>query len=619
MQGHPVEIDRTIFILLKRAGKSHKNKTKPGKAVASSRPKKAAPQIQKVGVVPPRPKLLSGLMAALGPPTNSTADDAQRSSQSKVEVTVILAVILVLFVPFVGSAFRIDDPLFLWTARHIQNDPANPYGFSVNWYGRLKSISAVAKNPPLACYYTALAASLVGWSETALHLAFIVPALGVGMGTILLARRLCRSPLLATLLAVLTPVFLVSGITVMSDMMMLAFWVFAVYFWIIGLESGKQLRLALAATLIAASALSKYFGMTLIPLLLVYSIFKQRRFGWWLVYFLIPIAVLAWYQWVTQRLYGRGLLLDAAAYATGVKSQFGRISVAKTLVSLVFTGGCVATALFFARQLWSKRALALGAVFAAVVTSILLAFNSLGTFPMPADKVSRALLAAQVGIWGTIGISIIVLTVLDFWMERDAESLLLFLWIAGTFVFAGFVNWTTNGRSILPIIAPAGILMARRLDSKAGRVHYHTKAMILPLIAATILSLAVAWADCRFANTGRIGAKIVHEKYSKARVSFQGHWGFQYYMEQLGMTAVDFNHPELIAGDIVVVPPNNTNILPMPPKWSTVRETIMVPSSKWLATMDKHVGGGFYADVLGPLPFAIGSIRPEQFVIYDVF
>jgi hypothetical protein len=90
-------------------------------------------------------------------------------------------------------------------------------------------------------------------------------------------------------------------------------------------------------------------------------------------------------------------------------------------------------------------------------------------------------------------------------------------------------------------------------------------------------------------------------------------------MEQLGMTAVDFNHPELIAGDIVVVPPNNTNILPMPPKWSTVRETIMVPSSKWLATMDKHVGGGFYADVLGPLPFAIGSIRPEQFVIYDVF
>src|SRR5207249_2793377 len=168
------------------------------------------------------------------------------------------------------------------------------------------------------------------------------------------------------------------------------------------------------------------------------------------------------------------------------------------LVSLAFSGGCVATALFFAYRLWSKRALALFAVFAAVVTSILLAFGSLGTFPMPADRVARGLLAAQIGIWGTIGVSIVVLAVLDFWTKKDAESLLLFLWIVGTFVFAGFINWSTNGRSILPIIVPVGIVMARRLASEPRPDHYRAKPASLPLVAATILSLAVAWADCGF-------------------------------------------------------------------------------------------------------------------------
>jgi hypothetical protein len=39
-------------------------------------------------------------------------------------------------------------------------------------------------------------------------------------------------------------------------------------------------------------ALTKYFGIALIPLLLVYALAKERRVGAWLLHFLIPIAVL---------------------------------------------------------------------------------------------------------------------------------------------------------------------------------------------------------------------------------------------------------------------------------------------------------------------------------------
>ncbi|MGA2263065.1 MAG: hypothetical protein ABSH28_16740 [Acidobacteriota bacterium] len=45
--------------------------------------------------------------------------------------TVCLFLLTVLFLaPFAGSAFHIDDTLFLWTAKHIVAHPLDPYGFS---------------------------------------------------------------------------------------------------------------------------------------------------------------------------------------------------------------------------------------------------------------------------------------------------------------------------------------------------------------------------------------------------------------------------------------------------------------------------------------------------------
>ena len=228
----------------------------------------------------------------------------------------MIALVALLQIPFLTRAFHIDDPLFIWAARHIRVNPANPYGFPVNWYGWNMQMFEVAKNPPFASYYIALTTIFLGWSETGIHGALLLPALLAGIGIYFVANRFCGHPLLAAFAAILTPVFLVSGVTVMSDMWMLAFWVFAVYFWISGLDKDNHVFLAFGGFCIAMSAISKYFGMALIPLLLVYTIAKRRRFHVSLLYFLIPIGILAWYQISTRQLYGRGLLLDAAQYST---------------------------------------------------------------------------------------------------------------------------------------------------------------------------------------------------------------------------------------------------------------------------------------------------------------
>jgi 4-amino-4-deoxy-L-arabinose transferase-like glycosyltransferase len=549
----------------------------------------------------------------------SNPDHEAARVESKKAIIFLTILLLIVLAVFRSRAFSIDDPLFIWVGRHIQINPGNPYGFNVNWYGFAEPISDVTKNPPLASYFIALAASLLGWSEPALHFAFMLPALGVAIGTYLIATRLCAHPLLGTLAGILTPVFIVSSLTVMSDVLMLAFFVFAVYLWMKGLDETNHGVLALAALFAGISAITKYFGMALIPLFLVYAVFKKRRVGSWFLHLAIPIALLAWYQWQTRNLYGRGLLFDAAEYATDVKSQLSRFPLAKTYVDFVFVGACVATILFFAPRLWRHSVWIGGLLFMGAATVIFVNLSALGPFKLPSDLKAHFLLAIQLAVWGTAGISLIALAAVDLYNRRDADSLLLFLWVVGTFVFAGFINWTTNGRSILPLTIPAGVLIARRLEARAPMTDWPRLSTIVPLAAGLVVSFAVAWADTSFADAAKSGAEKVYMSYGSRRaIWFAGHWGFQYYMEQLGAKPVDIHGTPVAIGDVVVEPSTNTNLLEIEDiKWP-VRSVFEVAPTSWLSTMSPVLGAGFYSDVFGPLPFVIGSVPPERFTVFEI-
>src|SRR5665213_3994087 len=216
-------------------------------------------------------------------------------------------VTLAVLAPFLAKPFNIDDPLFIWVARQIYLHPGDPYGFDVNWAQTVFPMWNVTDNPPLACYYLALSAGIFGWSEIGLHFAFLLPAIAVILGTHRLAKKFCGQPLLAAPAALFTPVFLVSGTTVMCDVLMLAFWVWAIVLWVEGMEQNNFRKLSGAGLLIAAAALTKYFGMALLPLLAVHALIEKRGMGRWFACLLIPLAVMCGYQWATHALYGRAL------------------------------------------------------------------------------------------------------------------------------------------------------------------------------------------------------------------------------------------------------------------------------------------------------------------------
>jgi hypothetical protein len=527
---------------------------------------------------------------------------------------ILTLLVLVCLTPFLGKAFHIDDPLFVWAGKQIAQHPGNPYGFTVTWYTQPEQMSDVTQNPPLAAYYIAAAGGILGWSEAALHGAFLLPALAVILGTFFLARKFTRWPLLAGAATLAAPGFLASSTSVMCDTMMVGLWIFATLFWLEGLERRRPALLAASGVLIALCALTKYFGAALIPLLLLYSIARERRIGSWIVYLLLPVAALAGYEYWTKALYGRGLLAGAADYARSYNS----VGFYKALEGLSFAGGCALPALTFAPVVWSRRAIFLGAAAAGIAGLAV----GMGGWNMPPSIAPdhRNVLSLQLALFIAGGMSALALAVADWRRNRDAKSVLLLLWVLGTWVFASFVNWSVNARSVLPMIPAVAILLARRLEalgSFAGKLR--RAQLVVPLVVSAAVAFWLTWADASFANSGRKAALYVRDHLSKPgiNVSFEGHWGFQYYMQAYQYQPIDFRDFHVGNGDLVVIPQNSSyaEAQSIPASVVASRGVLALPVKAGMTTMSQAWGSGFYSDALGPLPYSFGPPLSEYYMV----
>jgi 4-amino-4-deoxy-L-arabinose transferase-like glycosyltransferase len=526
--------------------------------------------------------------------------------------TLALAV-LVCLGPFLSKPFNMDDPLFVWTAKQIQAHPGDPYGFDVNWYRTRQPMWVVMQNPPLAAYYLAGATAILGWSEFAAHLAFLLPALAVILGTYRLARLFCDRPLVAAAATLLTPVFLVSSTTVMCDTLMLAFWVWTMIFWIDGLERGSPGKIALAVCLAALAALTKYFAVCLVPLLAVYAWKSRRRWQTWVGWLVIPLLALGAYHWATQSLYQHDLLANAVDYASNKSGFLSGAKLDGILIAFSFTGGGLAVVLFFAPWWhWSARILLGLIVGVALVSAVVFSEGTLTQAYHWISGRARWSMDAQMIFWAINGASILALAAMDVWRRRDAFSWLLVLWIFGTFLFTALLNWTVNGRSILPMAPAVGILIARRWQQQGICLHHD----IIPLAGAALLAILTARADFLLANAVRECAVQTKTRYAQEgrTIWFQGHWGFQYYLQELGGKAFDRRHPDFDDNDVLVIPLNNTNLDPP----SQPKDGFPVQGPRWLTTLNLYVGAGFYGSPYGPLPFLFGHVPPENVAVYNL-
>ncbi|MBL8730209.1 MAG: glycosyltransferase family 39 protein [Planctomycetes bacterium] len=542
----------------------------------------------------------------------------QIDSRATAASAAFLAPVLLLL-PFVGKALHIDDPLFVWMARHIVEHPGDPYGLQVFWERATEPMYLANQNPPGIAYWLGLVGTAFGFGGVALHVSTALFAGAAGLGTYLLARELCQRPLTAALVAMLTPGMLVSASTLMTDVPMVALHVWSLALWIAGVNRDRRGLLVGAAVTMSAAFFFKYFALTLVPLALLYTVVvapRRWRRAWPLV---IPIVVAAAYvAWGLWR-YDDNLLTVAADVALRSEWRAQRTVWQGCLVGLAFTGGCGASMLCMAPLLWSRRtlvAVTVGA--AAVVGSVCLptVFARLALPDTPTDLAYRL----QAGIWIAAGLHIALLVFATVWQRRDAAAILLATWIVGTFVFSVFVNHLINARTLLPLLPALGVLAAQRMAAAGHRAFATPPWAVGALGVAGGFALWVAAADYEYADASRAAARAFARDRSRfaAEVYFFDHWGFQYYMQEHGARSLESgpnayragSHRPPRSGDTGVIAHRHSSSIAGLDGCAVLAE-YEYPMRTGMSTMTG--GAGFYSHFLGMLPFVAGTPVPEAF------
>jgi 4-amino-4-deoxy-L-arabinose transferase-like glycosyltransferase len=536
---------------------------------------------------------------------------------------VLCALALALLAPFLGKPLHSDDPVFVWAAQHIVHHALDFYGTRVNWEGHEQPMTAFFESPPLTSYVLAAASAVVGWNEVGMHAVFLVFNLLTVVGVYALAERFCTRPLLAAMMFLLCPAFLVSATTLMAEPVMLCLWVWSLVLWIRGSDRSPW-TIPVAGVVLSAAVMSKYFAVCLIPLAVWYALLNpasRRVRVLQIAALILPVLTLIVYERYTASVYGRGLLLSAFGYASRSQNRLSIPIAARVLDTLAFLGGSVVVVWLAWLSVARRMSIALFAV--AVALLALITRLCFAAPPLWASGGGGWAFFIQYGILAGGGLVVAAAVVQAMscgparWLTRD--GLFMLAWIGGVAAFVMFLNWSINIRSILPLVPAVCIVAARCLQATPRAT---PRRVGLVLVSGGAVALAVAVADYRLAVISRDAARELSAAAATAippggELWFAGHSGFQYYMQAAGAKAVEAGESQLRVGDVVIFPLNAYGASPGGQGFAPLGvEEFGGP--RWVATMQSRLGASFYVSYGQGLPFVFGSVPAEAFLIERV-
>ena len=523
--------------------------------------------------------------------------------------------------PFINKAFHIDDVLFLHVAEQISRSAWNFYGFEINWRDTVEPIHAFTMNPPLNGYYLAAARTILGESEVALHLAYLVPAVLLVLGCASLARICGVSGAWAGAMMLATPAFLVSATSLMSDMLMASLYVWAVLLWIRGVDDGKWACLVGASLLALAAVMTRYFAVSLIPLLALYALMRGGHRRGYVLLLVVPVLGLILYDQYTMQRYGKPLFWKAVWFPGHAQQISGESLFARLVAGVTFLGGGVLLGGTFIPLTANRRS---ATIWLGIFVLLMLVVAYLPQ-PQGAARGDGAAWwrALQFAVFLCSGALLLGLTGLKAVRRQNAKDVLLAVWVLGTVGFCASVNWTVNVRSFLPALPPLCVILAETAGRWSDK---RRRALIAAIGTSAAVGFAVVVSDVRWANSARrVARELCREALdSDTNLRFGGHWGFQYYMERGGARAIDWREDTFRIGDRIVVPDSNTGRFPFPSENLRLLRRIVtdpwlnVGTSASLQLMNARRGVGFYTSVWGALPYAITPRAVQGYHVFEL-
>ena len=486
--------------------------------------------------------------------SRSKADllDCPRSAFRSLAALTIMALALLMWLPFIKQAFTVDDTNFLALAAHSRPHLMGLYNFRINWLGEEQNAFDILANPPLVPWYLAAASTIARGREWVFHLSFWPFMLLLLAGAYRLGRRFApRQEAIWTMLwTAVAPAVVVSAHTVMPDLPLLACYVLGVALTIDAFDSDKPGFAVGGALLAGFSVLCRYNGMTVIPLLLLYAILNRVRPRTAVPAILAVLMPITVWTLISYRFYGRTHWMTIAGFETQWLDAGDLVQ--KTVYQLSSLALVIALTplliLLLDRKL--RRSVRYG-VAVGVALTIGLAIEP--WLPKRITPTAAVLLAAGMAGAGVMAV-LITRNVLRAVRARvrlgdggpEADDLFLSCWVVGTLVFNLYLMFAAV-RYIMLALVPAILLLHRVLPTPRRSRSSWWLATAISFALALLLSVS----DQQFAGLYRTYVKAL--PVSSQQRWFTGHWGFQYYMEGIGAKALSSGSP-IRPGDEIVTP-----------------------------------------------------------------
>lgn len=482
--------------------------------------------------------------------------------------------------------------------------------------------------PLLTTYLGMLLRAGADESEVLFHGFYLIfPFIGV-ISMYFLARRFTGQPLLAALLFLFTPGFLVLSHTLMDNLPGLSLGLAAAALFVWGVDRENSKMLLASGLVLTLAVLTSYQALSLVPAFLFYSTMsKPHRLKKFLPFFMLAIGGTLWLL-ATYKIYGR---LPAISYK--VRGQYYQWPGFEDysfhiLQILTFLAGATVFPLSVIPIFFRRKMDLLMALTVLPPLAVWAVLAKTGNEILTGPKLVQFALLICVGFMIVYRLFVHGISAMP-WGKRtskfSADSLFLFTWFISVIaVYMAFIVPYVAVRHLLLLFPPIILVFVREAEKLwPSRDRLRTSFLAATLLFTLAGGLAAAIADYRSASIyPRIAQQLEqqYDQYAKngSTIYVKGEFSFRYYLEKQGFTLFN-DKSEIKPGDIIFFSLlESPSVVPWPEASYLELERIEPGDAFPFRIWNLWAGAGFYGDPMGPLPLVISQAIHDRIIVYQV-
>ncbi|MFA5809503.1 MAG: glycosyltransferase family 39 protein [Thermoleophilia bacterium] len=527
------------------------------------------------------------------------------------DVLILTALVLLFCLPFINQAFHWDDRDYIEftqvQARDITQFHLSDYSYRGHFIRQFRNPHA----PLLTTYLSLLLRTGAQVSEPLFHAAYLVFPLVAALSMYALSRRFTRHPLIAAILLVSTPGFLVMSHNIMDNFPGLSLSLASAALFIWGADKGNWKLLLGSGIMMALAVMTAYQSLAIVPVLMAYALlnrnFQQKTY----LPFIIPLAVYGLWRMYIKGRYGH---VPAISYKAGLHFDWQIRSM------IVFIGGTIIFPLSFLVLFLRSRLDIMIAFLAFPPLITWTAIYCLGRGEIDSFQAFQLAILIAAGFMVIYRMFAAGVSGLMGWAQNRkgwADPVFLLVWFLGVIlVQLVFMIPYVAVRHLLLLFPPVILLFVREAEALwPMRPRLRGAFVYITLGLTMFMGLSAAYADYRMAGTYREVAGQMKEMYgdSPNKVWLLGEFDFRYYMEREGFEYLGVNSVAK-SGDFVISSYvcSTGVVAPLPEGYYRVLSREEPSSGYPVRSMNPWGAAGFYGNLLGPLPFSISGAKLDE-------